>query len=122
MKGKAHTISGKPLSKSTLGELRAEYSSGIAIDAMEGLDDEDKQRLNAIDRDITNRVAKRKRKITKLDAVCRVLCKQDGGFPSERVDYGKGFRWYDYRAEASAILRAIARAERARAVRFEEES
>jgi hypothetical protein len=55
----------------------------------------------------------KKRRRTKLEAVCLVLCRQDGGNPSERVDYGSGYRWYDYHVEARAILRAIARAERA---------
>ena len=50
-----------------------------------------------------------KRGMTKLEAVCRVLCRQNGDNPNERVDYGKGYRWYDYHLEARAILRALAK-------------
>lgn len=56
---------------------------------------------------------KPKRQPTKLEIVCRALCKQNNDSPSERVDYGNGFRWGDYRVEARAILRALARAEKA---------
>jgi hypothetical protein len=54
-----------------------------------------------------------KRKMTKLEAACRVLCKQNGDSPNERVIYGNGWRWYDYRTEARAIIRAIEKAGRA---------
>lgn len=49
----------------------------------------------------------------KLETVCRILCKQNGGDPNERVDYGvdygNGWRWFDYRTEARQILRALKR-------------
>ena len=38
-----------------------------------------------------------------------MLCKQNGGDPNERVDYGNGWRWYDYRVEAGSILSSLAR-------------
>lgn len=48
---------------------------------------------------------------SKLEVVCRTLCKQFGGDdPDERVDYGNGWRWYDYHIEARAVLRALKRA------------
>ena len=50
-----------------------------------------------------------KRKMTKLEAVCRLLCSQHGDDPNERVVYGNGYRWQDYHLEGRAILRALAK-------------
>lgn len=49
-------------------------------------------------------------KNSKLEAVARVLCRQNNDYPNEKVDYNReGRRWADYKTEARAVLRAIAK-------------